>query len=135
MVLRYGKTVETHFILFATTGILSLVGLPKIMKVLERESAKLAQEADLSAPLGGRDFFTSKGWLKLAFRWGLWKTVSLFYLSSAAILGGMLFALSIFYGLITIRFVATYTITFPLFSTYMLYRQIRKGIERADKAK
>jgi len=42
--------------------------------------AKLLGETDFSAPLRGRDSLTMKGWLKLASRWGVWRTVFLYRL-------------------------------------------------------
>jgi predicted MFS family arabinose efflux permease len=52
-------------IAMVVTGILSMAGLPKMLRVQKRELAKQLQEADFSSPLRVRDFFTTKWWLKL----------------------------------------------------------------------
>lgn len=75
-------------IVIVATGILSIVGLPKMLKVQMRELAKQLQEADLSSPLRVRDFFTTKWWLKLASKWGLLKTTCLYYVLSMVVMGG-----------------------------------------------
>jgi len=74
-------------ILIVVTGVLSIVGLPRLLKVQEREMVKQLQNADLSAPLRVREFLTNIWWFKLASKWGLWKTMCLFYLSTAMITG------------------------------------------------
>ena len=109
--------------LMVAAVLLSVVGLPKMSKVLKREWAKILHEADLSAPLRGRDFLTMKGWLKLASRWGVWKTVFLYWLLNVAIIGGALFTLSL-WGIMSITYVATYTITYTTVSAIIFYQQI-----------
>ena len=64
-------------VLFVATGILSVAGLPKIIKVMRREPLKELQETDLSAPLRIRELLTWKGWFKLTSRWGIRKTMCL----------------------------------------------------------
>lgn len=118
------------FFLIVAVGALSIAGLPKLLKAQRQELAKQLQKADLSAPLKLRDFFTNTGWLKLASKWGLRKTMFLFYLLSVVINGGIFFILSIFYAFITIEFVMIYAITFPILFTIICYRQIRNVLER-----
>lgn len=65
-------------VLFITIGILSVAGLPKMIKVMRREPLKELQETDLSASLRIRDLLTWKGWFKLTSRWGIRKTMLLF---------------------------------------------------------
>lgn len=123
------------FILIVATGILSITGLPKMLRIQERELAKQLQKADLSAPLRGRDWLTWKGWFKLAYRWGIWKTVFLYWLLAVAILGGMLFTLSM-YGVMSMGYVAVYTISFTIVSAIIFYRQFKKAFDRvAEGAK
>jgi len=110
------------FILMIATGIFSIAGLPKMLKVQERELAKQLQKANLSAPLRVKDFFTTRWWLKLASTLGLLKTMGLYYLLSVVIIGGILFILSTFYSFITIGYVAGYTATFSILVTFMFYR-------------
>ena len=57
-------------ILVIAAGILSIAGLPKLLKIQERELIRQLQKADLSAPLKVRDFFTNIGWFKMAYKWG-----------------------------------------------------------------
>jgi len=117
-------------ILVVATGVLSIAVLPKTLKASERELAKQRQKADLSAPLRVRDFFTNIGWFKLSSKWGLWKTMFLFYLLSVVIIGGILFTLSTFSGFITIGYTVGCTTTAPILATYMFYRQFKKALEK-----
>ena len=119
--------------LTALTAILSIAGLPRVLKVQERELAKQLQKADLSAPLRVRDFFTNIGWFKLASKWGLWETMCLFYLLSVVILGGIFFTLSTFYRFITIGYVVGYITTCPILVTFMFYSQFKKVWRRKEK--
>ena len=117
-------------VLMVATAILGVAVLPKTMKAARRELVKQLQEADLSAPLRVRDFFTNIGWFKLASKWGLLKTLCLFYLLSVMIMGGIFFTLSTFYSFITIGYVVSYTVIFPILTTFMFYRQFKKAMEK-----
>jgi len=119
-------------VLVVATGILSIAGLPKLLKTQERELTKQLQDVDLSAPLKRRDFLTNKGWLKLTSKWGLWKTMFLFYFLSVGIIGGIFFILSTFYSFITIGYVVSYTIIFPILTAVMFYRQFKKALENCS---
>ena len=118
------------FILIIAIGIFSVAGLPKLLKIQERELAKQLQKADASAPLRLRDFFTNVGWFKLASKGGLWKAMFLLYLLSVVIMGGILFTLSTFYSFITVGYVVGYSVTFSIFSTFIFYRQFKKAFDR-----
>jgi hypothetical protein len=107
-------------ILFVSMAVLSVVSLPKMIRMREREALTLLREVELSAPIGWREFLTSKGWLKLASRWGAWKTVCFYSLLTTAITGGILFV----FGM-SVTYVVTYTITSAIIYAYMFYRQIR----------
>ncbi|MCS7114883.1 MAG: hypothetical protein N0A00_05735 [Candidatus Bathyarchaeota archaeon] len=96
--------------------------------------AKQLQELDLSAPFKARDFLTNKGWLKLASKYGLWKTMFLYYLLSVVILGGTLFTASIFFGLITKVYVVIFTVAGSTFGTYMFYTALKRILESVKKA-
>ena len=119
--------------LVVATGIMSIAGLPKLLKIQERELTKQLQDVDLSAPLKRRDFLTNKGWLKLTSKWGSWKTMFLFYLLSAGIIGGIFFILSTFYSFITIGYIVSYTAIFPILTTLMFYRQFKKALENCPR--
>jgi len=99
-----------------------------MIRIREQESIRLQREVELSAPMEWREFLTTKGWLKLASRWGVWKIVCFYSLLTTAITAGILFALSI-YGIMSVQYVAAYTTTSGIISAYMFYRQIRKATE------
>ena len=117
-------------ILMIGTGIFSIAGLPKLLKIQKRELVKQLQKADLSAPLRVREFFTSIAWFKLASKWGLGKTMFLFYLSSVVINGGIFLILMTFYSFITIGFVVIYATIFPIIFTFICYQQLKKASEK-----
>ena len=117
-------------ILMVAAAILGVAAYPKAMKAARREMVKQLQEVDLSAPLRVRDFFTNVGWFKLESKWGLWKTMCLFYLLSVVIIGGILFTLSTFSSFITMGYAVSCTATAPIPTTYMFYRQFKKALEK-----
>jgi hypothetical protein len=118
------------FILIVATGILSIAGLPSMLNVQKRVLAKQLQEADLSAQLRVRDFFTTQLWLKLASKWGLLKTMYFYYLLCVVIIGGILFILSMFFSFMTIRYVVIYMVIFPIISAFIFYWQFKKVLEK-----
>jgi len=127
-VLAFLNQLILALILVVATGILSTALLPRMRLASEREMAKQRQKVDLSAPLKARDFLTNKGWLKLASKYGLWKTIFLHYLLSVVIIGGILFTLSTFSGFIAIEYVLVYVATGPILATYMFYRALKKAL-------
>lgn len=119
--------------LFASAGIFAIATLPISLKFLERKSVELAQ-VDLSAPLRGRELLTNKGIIKLAYRWGVWKTVFLYWLLGVAILGGILHTLSLWVKSLSTAYIVSYTFTCSIFSTIMIYRQITKAFNVNKKS-
>ena len=115
-------------VLFVAIGILSVAGLPKIIKAMRREPLEELQETDLSAPLRGRDLLTWKGWFKLASRWGIRKTMCLYSLLMMGFGGAIFFTLSIL-GIISIAWATGYTIFVGIGSAIFFYRQIGKVLE------
>ena len=111
-------------ILMIAGGPLSIMGLFIIGKVLETRT-----KLDLSAPLRGRDFLTTKGWLKLASRWGVRKTVFLYIGLALPISGGMFYLLNLS-NMRNMTYVVLETITFCIVSAIivsaMLYRNLRR---------
>jgi len=128
--LAYLNQLILVLIVMVATGILSIAILPKTQEASEREMLKQRQKADLSAPLRARDFLTNVGWLKLASKHGLWKTMLLIYLLSVVIIGGILFTLSTFSSLITIADAVASTAVAPILVIYMLYRPLKKTLEK-----
>ena len=108
--------------------ILSIAGLPKIIKAMRRESLKELQETDFSAPLRVRELLTWKGWFKLTSRWGVHKTMCFYFLIMTVVSGAMLFTLSIL-GLISIAWAIGLTIIVGILSPIYFYRQVGKAFE------
>jgi len=119
--------------LFACAGIFAIVTLPISLKLWERKSVELAQ-VDLSAPLRGRELLTNKGIIKLAYRWGVWKTVFLYWLLGVAVLGMILCTLGIWVESLSAAYIVSYTFTFSILSTIMIYRQITKAFNPNKKS-
>jgi Na+/melibiose symporter-like transporter len=117
-------------VLFVATFILSIAGLPKIIKVVRREPLKELQETDLSAPLRVRELLTWKGWFKLTSRWGIRKTMCLHSLLNMGGLGALFFTLSIF-GMISIVWAAVFTIFAGIGSPIFFHRQISKALRES----
>ena len=115
-------------ILFVATFILSIAGLPKIIKTMSREPLRELQETDLSASLRVRDFLTWKGWFMLTSRWGVRKTMCFYSLFMTVVCGAILFTSSIF-GIISIAWAAGYTIFVGVGSTVFFYLQVGKVLE------
>jgi len=128
--LAYLNQLILVIILMAVTGILSIAILPKTQEASEREMLRQRQKADLPAPLKARDFLTNVGWLKLASKHGLWKTMFLIYLLSVVIIGAMLFTLSTLSSFITIADAVISTAIGPIVVIYMLYRPLKKALEK-----
>jgi len=120
-------------LLIVATAIFSVAALPKTMKAARQEMVKQLQEVDVSAPLEVRDFFTNKGWFKLVSKWGLWKTMSLFYILSVAIIGGIFLILTTFYDFITIEYVVCYTATVSILVTFIFHQQLKKALKERMK--
>lgn len=114
-------------VLMITVGPLSIIGLLKMLKVWKRKWTRLQRESDISAPMRGRDFLTMKGWLKLASRWGVRKTVFLYILLAMPISDGMFFILSLWVKR-SMAYVVLETITFFIVSSIvfsvMLYQNL-----------
>ena len=108
--------------------ILSIVGLPKIVKVMRREPLRELQETDFSAPLRVRELITWKGWFKLASRWGVRKTMCFYSLIMTAVSGATLLTLGIS-GMISIAWVIGLTIIVGIFSPIYFHRQVGKALK------
>jgi hypothetical protein len=119
-------------VLFIAIGILSVAGLPKIIKTMKREPLKELQETDFSAPLRVRDLLTWKGWFKLTSRLGIRKTMCLYSLLNMGGIGAIVFTLSIL-GTISMILTAVVTILVGIFSPIFFYRQIGKTLEQAEE--
>lgn len=127
------------FVLLVAIGVLSAAALPKMIKTQRREMAKqLAkqlQEVDFSAPLRVRDFLTWKGWLKLAYRWSVWKTVSIYSLIGATVIAMISYTILSMYGTMNIWLVVGYTISSTIIIFILFYRQISKALKESELSK
>jgi len=120
-------------ILFASAGVFAIVTLPMSLKLWERKSVELAQ-VNLSAPLRGRELLTYTGILKLAYRWGVWKTVFLYWLLGVVSLGGILYTLSLWVESLSTAYIVSSTFTYITLYTIMIYRQITKALKENKKS-
>ena len=113
-------------LLFSLAALLVFVRLPKTLRLnWEREYVKPLYEIDLSAPLNVREIFTSKAWLVMVSRWGVWKAVLLRSLLTAAIIGGVNFLLNIV-GIMSMTEAVTMTIMAGIASAVYHYWQFSK---------
>lgn len=123
------------FLIMIAAAICSIARLPRMLKIQERELTKRLQKVDFSVPLRKRYFFSDIWWLKLASKWGLFKTMSLFYLISMMIVGRMLFVLSTFMPFMTTEYIVVYTTTSSILFTFMFYQQFKKGMKKTVEYK
>jgi hypothetical protein len=124
------------FILLVVGGIACIAALPRVMVVQKREMdeqlAKAIEETDLSEPLRLRDFLRWKGWLKLAHRWGVWKTVSIYSILGVAVIAGVSYTVLSVFNIMNIWLVVGYTISATIIIFILFYRQISKALKRSE---
>jgi hypothetical protein len=117
-------------ILMAAMAVLSVATLAVVTKTQRREATVQLQEVDLTAALRLRDFFTYKGWLKLAHRWGVIKTVSFYFILTFTGVAGALYILSM-YGIGTIVSVIGNAIIASLLISITFYHIINKALKKS----
>jgi len=125
------------FIVLIAGGIACIVALPKLLFVqkreLERQLVKDVEETDLSEPLKLRDFLRWKGWLKLAHKWGVWKTISIYSILGALVIAGVSHIVLNVFGLtntVNIWFIFGYTISATIIISVWTYRQISRALRK-----
>jgi len=91
----YFLQVALVFVFFGIAFVIALITFPFIMVANQREADKLRRDTNVTEPLKARDLLNLKGWYKLAFRWGIPKTMSLYILLTFGVLVPLLFALYI----------------------------------------
>ncbi len=116
-------------------GLFSLIAMPQVLKVFEREQSKRLQETDFSKPLKKRYIFTDVWWFRLATKWGLKMTMCLAYLWCLSLVGGILLVFSVFFSFISLGFVAGFSISTSFLFTFILYKQLKKSLKRTAEAK
>ena len=111
-------------------GTLAAIGLGISLWKKFEPSLKYVElaQVDLSAPLRVRELLSNQGILKLAYRWGVWKAIFLFWLLYGALVGGTFYALSIWGMRFSTRFIVSYTFMCSTITAIMTYRQITKAL-------
>lgn len=130
LILAVFEQILLMFVLFFVAGVVSLVMLPRMRRVVDRE----LEEVDVLSPLRARDFLTYGGWLKLASRWGSGRVVCLYFLLSAAIIGGGLFALSVSWRFMEVGVILVYTVIFSIVPTVLFYQQLKRALSSKMRA-
>ena len=124
------------FILLVVGGIACIAALPRVMGVQKREMdkqlAKAIEESDLSEPFRLRDLIRWRGWLKLAHRWGVWKTACIYSILGVAVIAGVSYAVLSVFNLMNIWLVVGYTISATFIIFIWFYRQISKALKRSE---
>lgn len=87
--------VLPFILVFSPAALLAFAGGPKTYRLYWKRAYESLSEVDFSAPLRMRDIFTSKAWLMMVLRWGVWKAVLLRSLLTVALIGGGYFLLNI----------------------------------------
>ena len=108
----------------AAAFIISVVSLPMINAAVQREADKQRRETNVAEPLKARELLTWRGWYKLAFRWGIPKTMGLYLTFNLGILIPTFLALSIV-GLHTIAAFISAAIVVVVFIV-QFYQQMKK---------
>lgn len=91
-------------------------------------------QVDLSAPLRGRELLSIQGIFKLAYGWGVWKAIFIHWLLYGALVGGTLYALSI-WGMRVTTNIVSYTLICSTITAIMTYRQITKALRARESGK
>ena len=116
------------FAILVSTGILSIVLLPRAMSLYGKEIVKQKQETDVSAPLQMRDFLTWKAWIKLRATHGLRVTVTLYILLNIGIIAAVMLTF-IALGLLTPIMAVSYAISTTALSFLIGYSQLWKALK------
>lgn len=112
-------------VFFAAACIISVAGYSKFRAAAQREATKQLQETNVTEPLKARELWTLKGWYKLAFRFGIHKTIGLYVLLNIGITVPVLFVLYIT-GLTIISAYIAPVIVEVIFIV-QFYQQIKKN--------
>jgi predicted membrane protein len=124
------------FILLVVGGLACIAMLPRVMAVQKREIneqlAKAVGETDLSEPLRLRDFLKWKGWLKLAYKWGVWRTASIYSILGAAIIAGVSYIALNAFNMMNVWLAVGYTTSATIIIFILFYRQISKALEKIN---
>ena len=116
----------TLLLLFMVVSfIISVVSYPAVRKHVAHEADKQRQETNVTEPLKARDLCSWKGWYKLAFKWGIPKTMCLHIGVYLGIIIPVFFGLYLT-GLNLLSAYISTAIVMVIF-TVQFYRQIKKN--------
>jgi len=125
------------FIILVVGGLAFIATLPRAMALQKREMdeqlAKAVEETDLSEPLRLRDFLKWKGWLKLAYKWGVWKTASIYSILGATIIAGVSYTVLSAFNMMNVWLAVGYTASATIIIFILFHRQISKALEKTKQ--
>lgn len=122
---------QLAIILFSCMAVLGIAAWPRAMKFLERKGVSRLQAVDLSSPLRRRDFLSERWLLRVAYRWGIRKSLLLFCLVCVAIHASVLIILSLRLNL-SIIYIVSITAANSTVATVTYYRVISAVFKKAD---
>ncbi|MEO3993273.1 MAG: hypothetical protein QN229_03050 [Desulfurococcaceae archaeon TW002] len=126
------------FILLVVGGMACIAMLPRVMAVQKREMdeqlAKAVEETDFSEPLRLKDFLKWKSWLKLARKWGAWKTASIYSILGAAIIAGASYIVLSAFNMMNMLLVASYTASATIIIFIFFHRQISEALKETKQS-
>jgi hypothetical protein len=111
------------FFIIVVAGLASFVLLPKVMQLYGQEIVEQKQETDVSAPLRLKDFLTWKAWVKLEFKYGLRKMITIYSIFNVIVVAVLMLSLIVF-GVVTPVMTMWYLIPAGIVSIIIFYRQI-----------
>jgi len=119
----------------ASAAIVAIISLPKVTKMVEQQGVEYARKIDLSDPLRRREFLSIYMWLKLAYRWGIRKTMLIFSLFTITIIAVILTFILSMWGIMDIWNVMVLTISSTIGTVTLFYRQISKALKEIQLSK
>ncbi|MEM3832831.1 MAG: hypothetical protein QW128_04425 [Thermoprotei archaeon] len=112
--------------------------LPRAVTIQKREMdeqlSKAIEETDFSEPLRLKDFLKWKSWLKLARKWGAWKTASTCSILGAAIIAGVSYIVLSAFNMMNMLLVAGYTASATIIIFIFFHRQISKALKETKQS-
>lgn len=110
------------FALMIFVFLVSAWRLPRVLRIVDLE----LRGTNFSLPLRVREFWSYVGWAKLANMVGARKAVGIFFFFAATCIGGLSYIIHAKYGIMTIPYIMTYSVTFSVMATLLLYQQLKR---------
>ena len=124
------------FILLVVGGIACIATLPSVMNIQKRkideQLAKATKETNLSEPLRLREILTWNGWLKLAYKWGVWKTATIYSLLGAFVIAGVSYTALSLFNTMNVWLVTGYTVSTTIVIFILFHRQLSEAIKESE---